>query len=448
MKVLLISNFFPPTHMAGTEKRTLGYSLQLKERGHKVQVLCAGIWEDDLIYWKGHTDEIFQGINVRRINLNWSLAPDPNQFLFRNPNVEEHLRKWLLEVKPDIVHITSCNTLSASVIQAAKAQDLPVVLTLTDFWFICPRVTLLKADGSLCDGRTTSWDCLECMLADTRTFRAANTVLPERIASTTFTFLSRRAGFRRIRSYRGKVFDMEDRKAYLSRMMHLADCMIAPSTYVRDAVQAGTAQNIRVIHSGQDLGWLDSTFEKKPSKKIRIGFIGQVTPIKGVDVLVRAFLEANIAERAHLSIHGDGDKFPEYTKELQGLRSVCPTAIKFHGAFPHEELGDVLSEIDILVVPSRWHENNPRVVQEAFATKTPVIGSDVRGLSEFVKHDVNGLLFERDNTDQLAHHLRRLVEQPELLNQLSKGVGPVKTMEEEVAELEGIYEDLLRAFSH
>jgi hypothetical protein len=67
MKILLISHFFPPIHNAATEKRTFGYTQHLLERGHRVQVLCAGNYEKGTRqYWNGCTAEIYEGVLVRQ----------------------------------------------------------------------------------------------------------------------------------------------------------------------------------------------------------------------------------------------------------------------------------------------------------------------------------------------------------------------------------------------
>ena len=134
MRILLITSFFPPTHTAGTEKRTLGYAKTLLQMGHWVQVLCAGEWDQGESYWNGYTDEVFEGVPVRRIHLNWSKSPDPNGYLYNNPQTAHFLAQCLNKWKPDVVHITSCLTLSASLIATVKEHHLPVVLTLTDFW--------------------------------------------------------------------------------------------------------------------------------------------------------------------------------------------------------------------------------------------------------------------------------------------------------------------------
>ena len=65
-------------------------------------------------------------------------------------------------------------------------------------------------------------------------------------------------------------------------------------------------------------------------------------------------------------------------------------------------------------------------------------------MSEFVKHEENGLLFELENVNDLAHQLRRLGEKPGLLEKLRDGIMSVKTVEENVDELEELYSVLLK----
>jgi glycosyltransferase involved in cell wall biosynthesis len=446
MKILLISSFFPPLHTSGTEKRTLGYALCLQGLGHKVQVACAGKWEEGQAYWNGYVDEKYLGIPIRRVNLNWRLAADPNRFLYDNSTVEEYFGQWLSEWQPDIIHITSCLTLSASIIQAVKSQQLPVVLTLTDYWFICPKLSLVRSDGILCDGRTTNWDCLQCMLWNTKIYRGLSATLPEKSTAAILEWVSKRASINRLPGLRGMALDMAHRKSFLTSMINLVDCVTAPSSCLRDIMKAsGITNQIKIVHSGHHLAWLETMPKKTLAEKIRIGYIGQIIPVKGVHILLSAFLSISISGQAQLSIYGDINKAPNYVEGLKSLAKGHDQSIKFCEAFPHEQLGEILAEIDILVVPSSWHENNPRVIQEAFASKTPVIASNVGGITEFVKHEVNGLVFERNDVDDLARQLQRILTETGLLERLSTAIEPVKTIEEEVMELQAIYTDLIAA---
>jgi len=445
MKILLLTSFFPPTHNAGTEKRTFGYASQLVDLGHEVQVICAGSWDSGTQYWNGTREENYQGINVKRIDLNWTLAPDPNEYLYRNSLIAKHIGGWVADVNPDVIHITSCYTLSASIIEVINELKIPMVLTLTDFWFICPKHTLLRFDESLCDGRTSNHECLDCLLNGNRTYKRMRPLLNNSLAALGVEWLSKQPNIRNYRGLRGMALDMGERKTYLQRMITLPDVVVAPSSYLKDVfVDSGVSREIRVIPSGHDLSWLLPRTQRDSTGVINFGFIGQITPIKGLHVLIAAFKSDSLPEKARLFIFGPDDQERIYINTIMQSINGHEQSISINGAFPHEQLGEVLSKIDVLVVPSVWHEHNPRVIQEAFAARTPVIASNVGGMAEFVKHEYNGLLFERNSEIDLARQLSRIANDPGLLQQLRNGIKPVKTIETEVGELIRLYEDLVQ----
>jgi glycosyltransferase involved in cell wall biosynthesis len=440
---MLVSSFFPPTHTAGTEKRTLGYALELHNLGHEVQVVCAGKWNEGDKYWNGFSDDVYQDIPVRRIHLNWVLAPNPNEYLFRNPVVAHELKTWLKDWQPDIVHITSCYTLTASVIQVIHDFGLPIVLTLTDYWFICPKHTLLRGDNTLCDGRTTNQECLDCMLSGNQTYRSLKSILDNKASATAIEWVSRNPRLSNLRGLRGMALNMGERKEYLKKMIAIPEVVVAPSQYLRDVfASSGISREIRVIQSGHDLSWLTKNMKSSSNSGVRFGYIGQITPIKGVHILLSAFSTKLFDGQATLSIYGDNQNGSTYTDQVMDSSKGRENSIVFHGGFPHDQLGKVLSEIDVLIVPSLWQENNPRVIQEAFASKTPVVASDVGGISEFVKHEVNGLLFERSDENDLFRQMFRFIEEPDLIERLHNGISPVKNIETEVEELLVIYNEL------
>lgn len=443
MKILLITSFFPPVHTAGTERRTFGYARALLGHGHSVQVLCAGTWHEGDHYWNGVTDEIYQGIPVCRVNLNWQKSPDPNGYLYRNPRTAEFLHKCLVDWQPDIVHITSCLTLSASIIATAKDFGLPVVLTLTDFWFVCHSLNLLRHDGSMCDGHSNTQDCLQCMSWNSGAHQKIKKLTSVRVATQIFDTMSRMPFFSRQRGLRGYALNIAQRRNYLMSILNLADIITAPSNHLRDMLwQSGVKNEIRVIYSGHDLSWLKAYNRQGFNKVVRFGYVGQFIPTKGVQVLLTAFSGCDWQGKAELNLFGDVDAKSVFGRELQEICKRNARDIHFHGAFPHEKLGEVLSGLDVLIVPSIWLENNPRVVQESFACKIPVIASDVGGISEFVEHEVNGLMFERGNVNDLQTQLQRIVHEPGLLERLKSGIPPVKLIEDEVSEFEAIYKTL------
>jgi glycosyltransferase involved in cell wall biosynthesis len=200
---------------------------------------------------------------------------------------------------------------------------------------------------------------------------------------------------------------------------------------------------IEISHYGINTSYIsEAPRNRNLPPPLRIGFIGTLAPHKGCDTLIRAVRSLPPELEPTLHIYGNLKRFELFVEELRRLAGG-DERINFAGPFPRERVGKVLSELDVLVVPSRWYENQPGVILEAFAAGMPVVATDLGGMSEFVKHEENGLLFELENVKDLAWQLRRLGEEPGLLERLRAGLGPVKTVKEDVDELEELYSRLL-----
>jgi glycosyltransferase involved in cell wall biosynthesis len=116
--------------------------------------------------------------------------------------------------------------------------------------------------------------------------------------------------------------------------------------------------------------------------------------------------------------------------------------VNFCGTYPHEKSAEIFANLDVLVVPSLWYDF-PLIIYEAFATNTPIVATNLGGMAEAVTDEVNGLLFERNNVNELANQLRRIIAEGGLLERLQNGVPRVKTTQVEVNEIEKIYQDLI-----
>ena len=445
MKILFIANGYPPRRWAGTETYTAGLAKELQRRGHFVQVLCAGEWDKGPAYLNGAEDDLHDGIQVRRLNLNWQKAPDVFRYLYDDPVVEQYLVNLLTLDRPDLVHVTSCETLSASVLRAAKRTGLPAVLSLTDFWFLCPRMTLLHGDGALCDGQTTPWQCLRCMLYSGKAYRWPKRLLPDRLLGPILLEISRHSSLTRQRGLRGMAGDMANRKALLREMLQWPEVRTTASAFVRDIFQAnGVSSPIRVQPYGHDLAWLHDYPGNTPSSRIRFGYIGQIASLKGAHLLVEAVrhLEALFPGRFTLSVYGNLQADEQYGERLRAL-AAGSESVRFRGTYAHERTGEVFTNLDVLVVPSTWYDF-PLIIHEAFAAEVPVIATKLGGMAEVVTHEVNGLLFERGNVADLTRQLARMVAEPQTVDRLRAGIQPVRTVADEVTELEAIYEHTCR----
>jgi glycosyltransferase involved in cell wall biosynthesis len=439
VKLLYLSNGYPPRQRAGTEVYTASIASAFARAGHQVEVVCSGEWNAGAQPFNGVTHEQESGVALTRLNLNWTTGPDPNRYLYDNPETEAVLNQYLEQSSPDLVHITSCYTLSASAIRAVKRHRLPLVVTLTDFWFLCPRVTLLRSDGALCDGRTTPWECLRCLLAQARVYRWPARVFPEALLEAALTWVSRQPTLSRRRGFRGLALDVGQRKKRLRSLLEEADCLIAPSRFVANVYRENGVQcDIQVVPYGHDIGWAKDLPSRPVTTPVTFGFIGRITPAKGVHVLTEALRHLSAALPLQVDVWGDVRQEPDYVRTLPDLDGHHPR-LRFRGDFGRDQMAEVFSQIDILVVPSVWYENSPLVVHEAFAAGKPVIASKLGGLTEAVTHGVNGLVFEPGDARALGACLRELTVHPELVGRLRDGIPRVKTIQEEVDALTELY---------
>jgi glycosyltransferase involved in cell wall biosynthesis len=244
---------------------------------------------------------------------------------------------------------------------------------------------------------------------------------------------------------RGMAGDMDKRKEVLTQAITWPDVRITASSFVRDVFQSNHIRTpITILPYGHNLSWLNGYTGKTKSDRLRIGFIGQITHSKGVHLLIEAvtLINREWKEKIELSIFGNTKHSVDYSTGLFELAKNCSN-VQFCGTYPHDQSANIFSNIDVLVVPSLWYDF-PLIIYEAFATKTPVIATNLGGMAEAVKHEENGLLFERGNSDDLKNQLLRLIGEPNLLIKLQTGIPPVMQIQEHVDQLEKIYYDLIK----
>jgi len=359
--------------------------------------------------------------------------------------VEMWLDQFLATNKFDIVHVTSTYSLGVGVFRSAKRANLPLILTLMDFWFLCPSLQLLRGDSTtLCDGRTTVWQCQSCLMTGSNLFQRLNKIsIPDSVNAQIWGTLAKVTQITQKRGFRGLLLNMSERKKVMDDTFKLPDLIISPSKIMRDIFAKNIPRPVELVSYGHDLSWLEEYSGKSKSKQIRFGYLGQIQKIKGVHLIIEAFKKADFGGRARLDIWGDYTRNISFTNEMNYAIDKNPS-IFLRGRYERKQLAKILSETDVVVVPSIWYENAPLVIQEAFATQTPVIATNLGGMAEAVLHEENGLLFSRGDVDDLSGQMKRIVNDPGLLEQLVRGIPAVKSFEEELKELEVAYRGLIK----
>lgn len=440
MRIVIGTHHYPPTYVAGVELITRRVARWLVAHGHTVEVVCIEqIDADTSLTVETSTDD---GVTIHRLGLQLTGGDEPLGLRFRDEGLGRWCEDFFARQRPDLFHSQSCYLLTASPIEAAKRAGIPVVATLHDYWFFCPRHTLLRPDGRCCPDGAMPADCAWCLTTEGRRYRwlepvrrqlASGTGRAREMALPQWWPVDRRL-----------AASIEQRQTYLSTVLRSIDRLISPAPLARDLlVKRGfPSASIQLVRYGLDVdGWQRPPRVPRPGV-LRIGYLGQLMPHKGVHVLIEAFRRlAGSTLAPELHIYGDPSRAPRYATRLRQLASGL-TSVHFHGAYDNSQVELLLSGIDVLVVPSLWYEVSPLVIIEAFAAQVPVVASRQSNLQYQIRHEVDGLLFTPGDIGDLTSQLQRLLGDPSLLAELTAGIAPVRTLDEEMAELEGIYYSL------
>jgi glycosyltransferase involved in cell wall biosynthesis len=371
-------------------------------------------------------------------------APDQFEWSFRNPQLGHWFKGFLERARPDVVHIGSGYLLGGTVPEAAFALDLPTVLTLHDYWYMCPLITLLRANGRICEQMGPPARCVWCSLVQKRRYRLLDKRLYDHLGNA-FVKLSQSETTARTLGITPHLELIAARRSYLKQVLEKIDVVISPSRFLIQKVREYGFQPRRLLYVplGLDKTHTAHAESDRSSTTLRIGYLGQFAPHKGVHLLLAAFQRLDRhSDSCDLTLHGTISDASPYEHQLLKIGRRDP-AITFAGPYPNSKVGQVLSDLDVIVVPSLWHEIGPTVIMEAYATQTPVVAARLGEMASLVRHNENGLLFEPGSAASLTRQLQRLLDEPALLPRLRDGIPPVPSIEEEIATLISLYRSLL-----
>ncbi|PDW04396.1 glycosyltransferase family 4 protein [Candidatus Viridilinea mediisalina] len=433
MNILLAIHHFPPSYSAGAELYTYRLALWLVAHGHTVQVVCIETLADDQAAGVRAEYEVYQGIPVWRLHL--GLRGAHPEWPYKNPMVAAWLAEHLCSERPDLLHLHSGYLIGAGVLEVAHAHALPSMVTLHDYWFLCPRITLLRGDDEVCHAIPENpAGCAWCLRLEQRRHR-----LPDRWSHGA-------AGWAWMAlASRPEAGQQAARRAYVQQTLRLAQMAIAPSRFLAGRF-AGLIdpERLRVVRLGMDAQGLSNAAPPFTSPTLRLAYIGQIAPHKGVHVLIEALQRLPQSGRPlSLALHGGLTSFPAYVRQLKAQIRNDPR-ITLAGPFSSDQAATVLGAADVVVVPSIWYENSPLVILEAHASGRPVITSALGGMAELVHNEVDGLHFRPGDAGDLARQIERLRNDPALLNHLQAGIRPAVSVDQEMRQLMGLYEQVVQ----
>jgi glycosyltransferase involved in cell wall biosynthesis len=193
----------------------------------------------------------------------------------------------------------------------------------------------------------------------------------------------------------------------------------------RDAAEVLKRKGYRgPIHIIPQFGFDTDIYQRTELRQLRaagdpftIGFIGRLVESKGLPLMVESL--ASLPEYCRVVFIGNGPRRSEL--EAQAARLGVSERVSFKASVPTYAIPQEMQQLDVLVLPSltrpNWIEQFGRVLCEAMACETPVIGSS----SGEIPHVIGdaGLVFQEGNVQELVAGVQKLLDDPELYARLA-----------------------------
>ncbi|HUI03822.1 MAG TPA: glycosyltransferase [Acidimicrobiales bacterium] len=373
MRVLAVTNLYPPHHVGGYEIACRGVMERFHRAGHEVMVLTAGTRVPGVA-----DDARPETVTVRRRLDGWwdweRFAP-ARPGLLRRVAVERTNQRAVLDAvrdfRPDVASIWNLGYVSYAIATRLEELGVPIVVNLGDDW-IC---------------YAHEFDAWTTMFERRPWARPAGAALGLR------TRLPR--------------FD--------TATVTMASALIADRVDARCPWRFGRRA---LVPLGVETWDFPVTVPADRPWSWRLLYVGRILPIKGVHTLVRAL--ALLPPEARLEIDGHG---PDH--EVQALRALAEEVgvgarLRITRS-RRGELRDRYRSADVVVFPSEWEEPFGIVPLEAMACGVPLVASGTGGSGEFLADGVNCVLFRPGDPGTLAAALHRIADDPALRRRVVLG---------------------------
>jgi glycosyltransferase involved in cell wall biosynthesis len=334
-------------------------------------------------------------------------------FANRDPRLPRELERVLRETAPDVVHFHHYANFGVEVFALVRRvlPEARIVLTLHEYLAICNHFgqMVTRGDLHLCR-RASDARCGACF--------------PD-IAPSDF-FLRRR---------------------YIQGFFDLVDQFVSPSAFLaRRYIDWGVSEAKMAVVENLIPAGAAPALPAPNGAALRVGFFGQISRLKGIEVMLRAAeqLNAEGCETINFVIFGDYRNQPEVFRADLAKRLGAPGSnVTFHGPYEHDEVDALMGGVDVVLMPSIWWENAPLVIEEALRNRRPVLCSDIGGMAEKVRDGLDGFHFRMGSAPALVETLRRLDQDRGLLAGLAATMRAPAPAAETLAAHLGLYRRLL-----
>ena len=436
MKLAHVPFTFAPDPIGGTEVYVEALAHGLRYYGIESVILAPTSNGENCSY-------NYNGLHVRR----YRLAPTSDNILRElygggDPVAAAEFGRILDQECPDAVHLHAFTRgVSLLTVRAAKERGIPVFFTYHTPAVSCQRGTLMMWGKEICDGILNVRRCTACSLESRgmpRPAAALVSAIPALVGRALETVDLRGGVWTALRTP-GLI---QLRHNTFRSLMREVDAVVALTDWVQTILLRNGVARQKIILSRHGLRHIKGTVKsliEVDKEPLRVAFLGRALKYKGADTLIRALRTVpELVIELHLYglIQSTADQ--EYWNELQ-RDAANDNRIAFLPPVPNGDVVSLLKDYHLLAVPSRFVETGPLVVLESLAAGTPVIGSNLGGIADWVRHEVNGLLVSPEDHQAWADAFRRCASDRGLLSKLRQEVEMPRGMAAVAHEMAQLY---------
>jgi len=291
------------------------------------------------------------------------------------------LQSMIRRERPQVAHFhNTLPLISPAGYYAAKAEGVPVVQTLHNYRLLCPNALFFR-DGHVCEDCQGKWIPWPGVL---------------------------HACYRESRPASAAVAAMLTTHRALRTWTEQVDVYISPSEFTRKKLVQGGLPDEKVVVKPHFVHPTPAVGEGRGGYAV---FVGRLSPEKGLDTLLSAW--ESLGGKLRLKVVGDG---PLASRVAEATRRM--PKVEWLGRQPPEEILKIMGEAVLVVVPSKIYETFGRVVIEAFAKGTPVVGTKLGAIAELVEHGRTGVHFRPGDPKDLAAQVRWALAHPAELERM------------------------------
>ncbi|MEM7774285.1 MAG: glycosyltransferase [Pseudomonadota bacterium] len=405
---------------------------QLQDMGVSSSVAAPGATSDE---YEHH------GVRVHRFAVG-TQRPQDMAHGFADEVAAAEFERLVKRLRPQIVHFHArTSAVSELLMEIGREADAGTVFTYHTPAASCARGSMMLFGAEPCDGRIDQHRCTACTCAALgmpRILAATCATVPNLLAAPLAVLPAHPGPLSRLNIPRL----ISEGSGLFRKFVDQADHTIAVCDWVRQVLMINgvSPDKITVCRQGlsSDLVTGEPPVVMQKSEEFRIAYFGRIDSAKGLETLTSALARCNNSN-VSLTIHGvlqDGHE--ELNDKLKGL-SQSDTRLRILPSVAHENVVKTMAKYDLIAVPSQVLETGPLVVLEAFAARVPVLGSNLGGIAELVRHDVDGLLIEPANVDAWNRAITFLASNPSYVERLRSNIVPPRTMVECANDMFAVY---------